>query len=310
MKSTIEIRKASIVDLDTDVIVNAANERLSPGGGVCGAIFRAAGYQKMKDACDVLGRCDTGNAVITPGFALKAGYVIHAVGPVWIDGAHGEPEKLKSAYRRALELARIHGCGSIGFPLISAGIYGYPVDRAWADAVSACAEYIRSNGDQPLRIVFAVLDEEVRRAGRAAIRKADAGAYAAACRDDWKRQPMPETTASFELERTFSEDEMDALRRGHIPREMEDKWFLYMEGSVLYAHRSWTGCCIYRIDFGENGRHLVTVSRDPEQYGCTDIEEDAVNLNRLLDWWTQTPYDPYGEWISEVSGSLEKADKG
>ena len=92
--STIEIRKISITDLDTDAVVNAANSGLWAGSGVCGAIFSAAGHAKLQEACSRIGHCDTGSAVITPGFDLKAKYIIHAVGPVYKDGRHGEPELL------------------------------------------------------------------------------------------------------------------------------------------------------------------------------------------------------------------------
>ena len=90
---------------------------------------------------------------------------------------------------------------------------------------------------------------------------------------------------------------------------MEDKWFWYMEGSTLWAHRSWTGHCIYQIDFKEDDHHVVTVNRDPEQYKCTRIEEDIESLNKLLDWWTQIPYDHYHEWLSETYDTLKKSGK-
>ncbi|MBO6061799.1 MAG: hypothetical protein J6P98_06785 [Clostridia bacterium] len=128
-------------------------------------------------------------------------------------------------------------------------------------------------------------------------------------RGDWKTKPMPEQNACFVLKRAFGENEMEALRRGNIPQGMEDKWFWFMEGDTLWAHRSWTGYCIFRIDFSEGGEHLVTVNRDPEQYGGTDIEEDAASLNGLLDMWSQTPYDHYNEWLSEVYGAIQKRDK-
>ncbi len=128
-------------------------------------------------------------------------------------------------------------------------------------------------------------------------------------RGDWKTAPMPEQHETFVLHRSFSDDEMDALRAGNIPQAMEDKWFWYMEGMTLWAHRSWTGHCIYRIDFKENGDHLVTVNRDPEQYGCTSVREDRKNLNKLLDWWTEAPYDHYNEWLSETSDALARAGK-
>ena len=128
-------------------------------------------------------------------------------------------------------------------------------------------------------------------------------------RGDWKTVPMPELQDTFVLNRPFSDEEMNALRRGNIPQAMEDKWFWYMEESTLWAHRSWTGYCIYRIDFKENNEHLVTVNRDPEQYDCASVEEDIRSLNKLLDWWDQTPYDHYHEWLSETYDALEKAGK-
>lgn len=125
-------------------------------------------------------------------------------------------------------------------------------------------------------------------------------------RDNWKTEPMPEKRETFVLKRSFSALEMEALHRGNIPREMEDKWFWYMEGSTLRAHRSWTGFCIYRIDFKEDNNHIVTVNRDPEQYKFTSIEEDKMSLNSLLDWWIRIPYDYYNEWLSETSDMLKK----
>ena len=129
----------------------------------------------------------------------------------------------------------------------------------------------------------------------------------AARRNDWKTVPMPEQHESFVLGRSFSDEEMDALRRGNIPQSMEDKWFWYMEGSTLWAHRSWTGHCIYRIDFKEDNNHVVMVNRDPEQYRCTSVEEDIESLNKLLDRWIRTPYDYYNGWLSETRDALARA---
>ena len=133
----------------------------------------------------------------------------------------------------------------------------------------------------------------------------NAGRKPIARRGDWKTLPMPEEHEAFVLTRSFSEEEMDALRCGHIPEEMEDKWFWYMEGDTLWAHRSWTGYCIYQIDFSDDDDHVVTVNRDKDQYGCTSIEADAKSLNKLLDWWTETPYDHYTEWLSETAEALK-----
>ena len=135
----------------------------------------------------------------------------------------------------------------------------------------------------------------------------DKNKTAAARREDWKTEAMPEQHETFTLERSFSDEEMGALRRGNIPQAMEDKWFWYMEGSTLWAHRSWTGYCIYQIDFKEDDGHVVTVNRDPEQYKCTSIKEDIESLNKLLDWWTRAPYDRYNEWLSEIRDTLERS---
>ncbi len=166
----IEIRKISITDLDTDAIVNAANEELWAGGGVCGAIFRAAGMRELQDACNRIGHCDTGSAVITPGFRLKARYIIHAVGPVWRGGSHNEQKLLYSAYRRSLELAVENGCRSIGFPLISAGIFGYPLEEAWQTALQACRDF--EVGGAEIEIIFAVLDDHILKVGQRMLGKA------------------------------------------------------------------------------------------------------------------------------------------
>jgi|SRR5436190_8205876 len=136
----IEVINGDITALDVDAIVNAANERMLGGGGVDGAIHRAAGG-RLYEACLAVPevrpgvRCPTGHSRITPAFNLRARYVIHTVGPVWRGGTHGEPTLLASCYRSALELARQHHLRSIAFPAISCGVYGYPLDQAAAIAV-------------------------------------------------------------------------------------------------------------------------------------------------------------------------------
>ena len=306
---TIEIRKISITALDTDAIVNAANDGLWAGSGVCGAIFKAAGYHQLQEACNKIGHCDVGSAVITPGFNLKAKYVIHAVGPRWKDGKHKEPELLYGAYYRSLELAADQHCKSIGFPLISAGIFGYPVPGAWRQALAACGDFLDRHKALSMAIVFAVLDDEILKAGRKALKGSGASRYQLADRNDWKTVDMPQQRDTFILQRAFTPQQMAALRRGNIPQEMEDKWFWFMEEDTLFAHRSWTGFCIYQIVFKPDNRHLVSVNRDPEQYSCTDAAEDAQKLNKLLDWWTEDSYDFYNEWLAETVDALKKAGK-
>jgi O-acetyl-ADP-ribose deacetylase (regulator of RNase III) len=132
--------KADITTLDVGAIVNAANSSLLGGGGVDGAIHRAAGPELLA-ACRLLGGCATGDAKITPGFRLKARYVIHAVGPVWDGGTYDEPKLLASCYRRSLELAAAHELVSIAFPSISTGVYAFPRERAAPIAIRAVKEF-------------------------------------------------------------------------------------------------------------------------------------------------------------------------
>ena len=136
-----QARRVDITVLPVDAIVNAANEQLAPGGGVFGAIHRAAGPD-LALACGEVGFCPTGQARITPGFRLPARYVIHAVGPVWHGGQRGEAELLASAYRSALELADSQGLTTIAFPAISTGIYGFPLRSATEIAVGTTREFL------------------------------------------------------------------------------------------------------------------------------------------------------------------------
>jgi O-acetyl-ADP-ribose deacetylase len=161
----IAVVSADITTLDVDAIVNAANERMLGGGGVDGAIHRAAGRQ-LYEACLGIAevrpgvRCPTGQSRITPGFNLPARHVIHTVGPVWHGGGHGEADLLASCYRTALALARQHQVRSIAFPAISCGVYGYPLDEAAAIAVRET----RAHDSEFDRIALVAFDLEVHEA--------------------------------------------------------------------------------------------------------------------------------------------------
>jgi O-acetyl-ADP-ribose deacetylase len=152
---------------EADAIVNAANEQLAPGGGVCGAIRRAGGDEIFEEASR-LGGCPTGDAKATGAGRLPARHVIHAVGPVWQGGGAGEAELLASAYRRALEVAEELECGTIAFPALSTGIYGYPAEQAASVAIAA----VRPFADRFDEIRFVFLDEGLRSAFEEANRPA------------------------------------------------------------------------------------------------------------------------------------------
>jgi len=157
----ITARLVDITTLATDAIVNAANSTLLPGGGVCGAIHRAAGPELAR-ACATLAPCPTGDARITPGFNLPARYVIHAVGPVWHGGNAGEQELLASAYRRSLALADTNGLRRVAFPAISTGIFGYPLEAATRVAVDTVQSEL-ARPTSPLsvdEVIFACFNQD------------------------------------------------------------------------------------------------------------------------------------------------------
>jgi O-acetyl-ADP-ribose deacetylase len=167
-RNRIEIVLGDITRLDVDAIVNAANSSLLGGGGVDGAIHRAAGPGLLAE-CRTLGGCATGGAKITAGYNLRAAHVIHAVGPVWHGGAHDEAALLAACYASSLRLAREHGVGSIAFPAISCGVYRYPVDQAAAIALRETLAFLEAN-ELPRQVIFACFDKGVHAAYLAALR--------------------------------------------------------------------------------------------------------------------------------------------
>ncbi|RMG19190.1 MAG: O-acetyl-ADP-ribose deacetylase [Deltaproteobacteria bacterium] len=154
----LEILRGDITQLATDAIVNAANESLLGGGGVDGAIHRAAGPELLA-LTRTLGGCKTGDAKVTPGFRLPAKWIVHAVGPVWRGGTEGEPELLRSAYRRSLEEAEKVGARSIAFPAISTGVYGYPKEPAARIALGEGLRWLEE-GRLPEKIVYCCFSAE------------------------------------------------------------------------------------------------------------------------------------------------------
>jgi O-acetyl-ADP-ribose deacetylase len=167
----ISMRAADITSLEVDAIVNAANSTLLGGGGVDGAIHRAAGPELLAE-CRELRGCPTGQAKITRGYRLKARHVIHTVGPVWRGGQHDEPALLASCYRESLTLAVAHGIRSLAFPAISCGVYGYPIPEAAQIAIDTTATFLRSD-TTVTEVVFACFGEEVLRAFETAYAEAE-----------------------------------------------------------------------------------------------------------------------------------------
>lgn len=152
------ITHKDITKLSVDAIVNAANTELQMGGGVCGAIFRAAGARELQESCDALAPIETGQAVITPGFRLPAKYIIHTAGPIYSEWSPDESKALlQAAYRSSLELAREYGLQSVAFPLISSGIYGYPKEAALQDATEAIRQFLV---DHDMDVYLIVFDKE------------------------------------------------------------------------------------------------------------------------------------------------------
>lgn len=165
--SRIEIVEGDITKLDVDAIVNAANSALAPGGGVCGAIHRAAGPELARE-CAAIGHCPMGAARLTKGYRLPARYVIHAVGPVWRGGAAGEDAALADCYRASFDLAAANGIRSLAFPAISTGIFGFPKDRAAAIAVAEARRFLTAHPDLA-RVIFCCFDAETAALYRAAL---------------------------------------------------------------------------------------------------------------------------------------------
>jgi O-acetyl-ADP-ribose deacetylase (regulator of RNase III) len=167
LRDRVRVIHGDITTLQVDAIVNAANSSLLGGGGVDGAIHRAAGPELVQE-CRLLGGCKTGDAKITGGYRLPAKYVVHTVGPVWRGGRNHEPELLASCYRRSLALAAEHGAKSVAMPAISCGIFGYPISEATAIAVRETVAFLRQNPNLDL-VIFTAFSDEVFRAYESAL---------------------------------------------------------------------------------------------------------------------------------------------
>jgi O-acetyl-ADP-ribose deacetylase (regulator of RNase III) len=155
-----EIVSKNIVEMDVDAIVNAANTSLRMGGGVCGAIYSSAGITDLQNECEKIGGTESGKAVITKGYKLKAKYIIHTAGPRYIDGNHNEREILVNSYNNSLALAKENGLKSIAFPLLSSGIYHYPKAKALEVAVDTILRFSKKQENADMYIYLALLQME------------------------------------------------------------------------------------------------------------------------------------------------------
>ena len=257
--STLTIQKISITELDVDCIVNAANSQLKQGGGVCGAIFAAAGAKKLQQICDVIGVCHTGHTVVTPGFDLKAKYIIHAVGPRWKDGKHYEAEALYNCYKCAMMDAQLRNCHSIAFPLISSGIYGYPVKEAWEVAIKAIRDYQEANSDYHLDAIIAVIDDKALELGNGILSQASAPHISS-----------PKTNFVF-----FWHEYLD---NGYF-----SQWYpapFQVEG-IRYFHNEQYMMAKKALLFGDT-RTYNKIMKESEPAACKALGKSAANFNQQL----------------------------
>lgn len=166
MLGKLEIVAGDLTKQSVDCIVNAAQSDLEKGKGVCGAVFDAAGEEQLTDACRKIGHCHTGDVVVTPAFNLDARYIIHAVGPRWVNGNIGEADRLYNCYQSALEECKQLGCNTIAFPLISSGIFGFPVEVAWQTAIQSVTDYQLQHENYPIDVRMVNLSSEITAIGQ------------------------------------------------------------------------------------------------------------------------------------------------
>jgi O-acetyl-ADP-ribose deacetylase len=286
-------------DADADAIVNAANSSLLGGGGVDGAIHRAAGPDVLSE-CRLLGGCETGDAKVTGAGQLGAKRIIHAVGPVWQDGRHGEPELLASCYRRSVELASASQCERVAFPAISTGVYGYPIPEA-ADVAVKATYLALADHPEVQEARFWLFDETTHAIFLDSLLVLRAAVSVGAALNPDPGAALPPVQRSYfgeELSsmseeqplaysRRLTAEEAARLRRGHVTHGMEDKWNYFVEDNRLHMHRSWTGNHIFSATLrvqADGGTEVTDLVRnaDRSQHDADDADATAVFDEMLL----------------------------
>ena len=289
----VEIALGDIAREETDAIVNAANSSLLGGGGVDGAIHRAAGPTLLEECKRIRAErwpegLPTGDAVATRGGALRAKWVIHTVGPV--HASSPDPARALSACHSAcLRVADEIGASSVAFPAISTGAYGYPLGEAARVALQA----VRSADTRVERVRFVLFDGAAHQTFADTLRllesttSGDPPALVPAARGSWKAQALPEARVRIPFARDFDAGERARIAAGIVPQQMEDKWFIFQEDDWLFFHRSWAGVCIYALRLrpagSGGGVEEAWANRDPGQYAKTDEAYDARMLAFLID---------------------------
>lgn len=301
----IEIVRNDITQMHVDAMVNAANESLLGGGGVDGAIHRAAGPRLLEE-CRSLHGCKTGDAKITKGYDLPCKYVIHTVGPIWTDGMHGEEELLRSCYQKSLRLAQEHSCKSVAFPLISSGVYGYPKDQALRIATDTIRDFLIKNTDESDILVYIVVFDKTsfKISGKlyAGITEYIDDNYAFAHSDRRHRR-----IAQIESSRVFEEPLMDCMC---APKEIGS-----LEDALDMIDESFAAMVLRKID--EKGM------TDPECYKKANLDRKLFSKLRkdsnyrpkkqtalALAIALELPLEETKELLMKAGYALSHSDKG
>ncbi len=301
----IEIVRNDITQMHVDAIVNAANESLLGGGGVDGAIHRAAGPRLLEE-CRSLHGCKTGDAKITKGYDLPCKYVIHTVGPIWTDGMHGEEELLRSCYQKSLRLVQEHSCKSVAFPLISSGVYGYPKDQALRIATDTIRDFLIKNTDESDILVYIVVFDKTsfKISGKlyAGITEYIDDNYAFAHSDRRHRR-----IAQIESSRVFEEPLMDCMC---APKEIGS-----LEDALDMIDESFAAMVLRKID--EKGM------TDPECYKKANLDRKLFSKLRkdsnyrpkkqtalALAIALELPLEETKELLMKAGYALSHSDKG